>query len=165
MMPVAERFKTKYRVDQDTGCWLWIGSRQPKGYGKFWPNKRRCVLAHRWSYESSVGPIPDGLQIDHLCRNPRCVNPEHLEPVTRKVNLLRGDGFPGQNVRKTHCPKGHPLEGDNLYRCPRRGCRTCRECMRVASRQWRERQKNARPAALREPSRPSERLTGKARER
>jgi len=114
-------------------CWVWIAAiNKQTGYGAFSINKR-MVSSHRFAYESMVGEIPPELMLDHLCRNRRCVNPFHLDPVTAKVNAQRGanaDGGVGAAMMraKTHCPQGHPLSGTNLYRSPnkRRVCRTCR---------------------------------------
>lgn len=112
-----------------TACWLWTASIDLGGYGQFYYRGARGK-AHRFAYESAVGPIPDGLQLDHLCRVRSCVNPAHLEAVTMLENIRRGEG--GSNFRlKTHCPKGHPYSGDNLYVSidaagqRRRHCRTC----------------------------------------
>lgn len=113
-------------------CWLWIGFRQREGYGRFSPEKTRTCLAHRWSYEHANGPIPNGLEIDHLCRNPPCVNPKHLEPVTERVNTLRGVGPTARNARKTHCVQGHPFTPDNTILRPHGG-RTCRVCSQERS--------------------------------
>lgn len=115
------------KVNKTEGCWLWTGSRDRDGYGQFW-HQKKMLAAHRWSYEMLVGPIPFGLQIDHLCRTPGCVNPNHLEPVTQRENLLRGNTIQARNAAKTHCPHGHPLAGDNLRLS--RGQRLCRECIR-----------------------------------
>ena len=126
---VEERFWEKVEVS-DEGCWNWL-AHTADGYGVFWEHKR-LVKAHRFSYELHVGPIPNGLELDHLCRNRACVNPDHLEPVTHSVNVLRGIA-PLHRLSKTHCPHGHPYSGDNLYISPsnRRYCRTCtRERMR-----------------------------------
>lgn len=117
----------------ESGCWRWLGYVDPNGYGR--KNLRKhegggYVYAHRWSYEQMVGPIPEGLTIDHLCRNRGCVNPEHLEPVTRGENVLRGEGPAAQAARKTHCPKGHAYEGENLYVNPNTGHRMCVTCQR-----------------------------------
>ena len=106
-------------------CWLWEAAKDRQGYGFFWYNGRQ-VGAHRWAYEQEYGPIPDGLQIDHLCRMPSCVRPTHMEPVTLAENLRRGL-HRNQNTDKTHCIRGHLLRGANLYVNPigRRHCRTC----------------------------------------
>lgn len=99
-------------------CYDWTGAVSHGGYGAFRVNGR-IVRASRFAY----GDVPDGLEIDHLCRRPVCVRRSHLEAVTHLVNMRRGNG----NGRKTHCPQGHPYSGDNLYIWPngRRGCRTC----------------------------------------
>ena len=120
-----ERLAPGY-VIQENGCWEWIGAKGTGGYGRF-----RHAPAHRVMYERLVGPIPAGLQIDHLCRNRDCVNPAHLEPVTQTVNILRGDGWAGLHARKTHCPRGHPLEGANLL-IVTHGWRRCRICYRLS---------------------------------
>lgn len=123
---VKVRFMSFVRHESD--CWIWIGgiSTNTK-YGVFWLDGK-SMAAHRVSYELYKGKIPTGLQIDHLCRNRACVNPDHLEPVTCKENLLRGETL---NAR-THCPKGHPRTEDNLRKGRRvskgyvlRGCRLC----------------------------------------
>lgn len=121
------------------GCWIWKGGKFPNGYGGFYvvrDGKRKTAMAHRWAYERLVGPIPDGLDLDHLCRVRDCVNPAHLEPVTRSVNLLRGDRRTGP--RKTHCVRGHLLGGDNLY-IDSHGKRSCRLCRLEAKRAMRKR--------------------------
>ena len=126
-----ERFWRKVRKDPN-GCWEWQGAKG-QGYGNFYLHGK-FPRAHRYAYELLVGPIPDGLTLDHLCRNRACVNPDHLEPVTQKVNTLRGEGLAAQNARKTHCPEGHPLNGDNLYQQPGNGYRRCRECGKIKDR-------------------------------
>lgn len=91
----------------------------------------RNKLAHRWAYEQFIGPIPEGLDLDHFaCDNPSCVNPAHVRPTTRRENLLRGNTIPAQERAKTHCLNGHPFAGDNVY-VSRRGCRHCKECARI----------------------------------
>lgn len=132
MMNVKQRFFDKVAPEPNSGCWLWMASCTAEGYGQFWLEKTN-VRAHRWIYEFSVGPIPDGLQIDHLCRVRSCVNPAHLEAVDQQTNLLRGEGLTAINARKTHCPAGHPYSGENLYNNPR-GARICRTCGRQRSR-------------------------------
>ena len=95
--------------------------------------------AHRLAYQSFYGPIPDGLVIDHLCRNRTCCNPAHLEAVTNRENTLRGVGFPALNDAKTHCPQGHEYAGEKLYVW--KGKRFCRACRRAADRRWRQKKK------------------------
>ena len=105
-MTLNERFWSKVDKDGPGGCWLWTASQNGYGYGKF-KAPHAFVASHRYAYELLVGPIPDGLQIDHLCRNRACVNPAHLEPVTQRVNLMRGNTLASINARKTHCIRGH----------------------------------------------------------
>ena len=114
-------------VVNDDGCWIWTGSRNALGYGRVhFGASGRLKFAHRLAYELLVGPIPDGLVLDHLCRQPSCINPAHLEPVTDRVNILRGEGFAARAARQTHCPSGHPYDDENTYRW--RGVRYCRAC-------------------------------------
>jgi HNH endonuclease len=106
-------------------CWEWLGSDNGRGYGKFVVG-RKHALAHRWAYEHFKGPIPAGLTIDHLCRNRRCVNPDHMEVVTMRTNLMRGDAPSAINARKTHCRHGHELAPENVYLSSNgRACRAC----------------------------------------
>ncbi len=136
-------FMEKVRVAEN-GCWLWTGAQAGtgwetrEGYGMmaFGGTTHR---AHRLAYEHFVGPIPDGLTIDHLCRVRHCVNPAHLEAVTLRENLLRGDTITAKNANATTCPKGHPYSGPNLYVDPR-GHRQCKACRRVQFQAWKERQ-------------------------
>jgi hypothetical protein len=135
------------KVQKGDGCWEWTGTISG-GYGKFAITHQRAVFAHRFAYEQIVGAVPDGLQLDHLCRNRACVNPDHLEPVTCRENGLRGQGLNGINARKTHCLRGHPLEGTNLYEW--RDHRHCRTCKNDAKRRRRsERQPAQLALALR----------------
>ncbi len=114
-------------------CWLWLPPDDGNGYGQF-HRKGSVIRAHRFAYEDMVGPIPDGLELDHLCRVRRCVNPSHLEPVTTEENLLRGMGPAAINARKTHCPQGHPYDEANTYRYKnKRGCRACVRERRTAA--------------------------------
>ena len=121
-----ERFWSK--VEKTNSCWFWKGPLH-SGYGKLGSNNMG-VLAHRFSYELLIGPIPKGLEIDHLCRNKSCVNPEHLEPVTHRENTRRGNTG-AHNAMKTHCKHGHEFSKENtVYQtCGSnlmRRCRTCR---------------------------------------
>lgn len=111
-------------------CWEWIGARHNAGYGQY---GRPPKLAHRWSYETFVGPIAATLTIDHLCRNRLCVNPAHLEPVPLATNVLRGESPPAKNARKTHCPKGHPYDETNTH-VTSQGWRICKACNRERAR-------------------------------
>ncbi len=131
------------QVEFTEACWNWTGSQNGTGYGRFWDGTN--TYAHRWSYEFCVGPIPDGLQIDHLCRNRGCVNPEHLEAVTPQTNTLRGVGLTAQNAVKTHCVRGHPYNEANTY-YEKKG-RQCRVCTKLRSRVKRAKQRE-RAAAL-----------------
>lgn len=134
-------------VDPDTGCWNWIGGRITMyGYGV----KRLTTgvggptaMAHRWVYERFVGPIPGGLQLDHLCENKRCVNPDHLEPVTAWANTMRSPQSPAaQNAAKTHCKYGHPFDNENTS-WAKDGERRCRTCARLRARRIRAERKAA----------------------
>lgn len=138
--PPEVRFWPKVRQEGD--CWLWIASTDQHGYGHFYPTRKRTVAAHRWSYEFLRAEIPEGLQLDHLCRTPSCVNPWHLEPVPAQVNGHRSDSWAGLNHRKTHCPKGHPYAGDNL-RINAKGSRECVTCKRASWRAWHARRVSA----------------------
>jgi hypothetical protein len=117
----------------ESGCWIWLGSLNTNGYGDVSPCKAtegRSRLAHRLSYEQANGPIPDGLELDHLCRVRCCINPDHLEPVVKQVNILRGEGLGARSARKTHCVHGHPLSGSNLkIRTQRTNGRIHRDCL------------------------------------
>lgn len=121
------------KVEKTDACWHWMGARDRHGYGSFQARTR----AHRFAYELARGPIPAGLEIDHLCRNPSCVNPEHLEAVTHRENMRRAENFAGRNARKTHCKRGHALTPDNVYVQPsRKHSRSCRECRRLHASYW-----------------------------
>lgn len=135
---VTRRLLKHTVIDIETGCWNWSGAIGNHGYGvlMLWDGKKRQTkLAHRVSYERFVGPFPKGLYSDHLCRNRRCINPKHLEPVTLSENIRRGEAGKktgAKNRAKTHCPKGHPYSGDNLLletqhggKYQRRACKTC----------------------------------------
>lgn len=129
---IQERFWSKVDKQQD-GCWLWTGEKSVKGYGRFefWiaPKKYRKVYSHRFAWEQSHGPVPAGLQLDHLCRVRNCVNPDHLEIVTSRENTLRGMSSSAVTYRTGICKRGHALTDDNIYICSN-GYRTCLSCLR-----------------------------------
>lgn len=130
---VIERFMSK--ISRQKGdCWIWLGAKDRNGYGKFTVG-RVTMSAHRFSFQYFRGTIPTHLTCDHLCKHTSCVNPLHIELVTMRENLLRGDTFQAKNARKTHCPKGHEFSDENTYNRPDGG-RGCRECMRQSSTKW-----------------------------
>ncbi len=115
---LPRRFREKVSVSATSGCWTWLGATDSRGYGSCYFN-RRTVGAHRAVYQIVTGVSPDGLDLDHLCRNPICVNPGHLEPVTHAENVAR---IP----RARECPRGHPLTPGNLIaKHPHRACLEC----------------------------------------
>jgi len=137
-----ERFMEKIAISETlfwkgTPCWIWKGQLSPLGYGRFWANGRKG-FAHRFSYQHHIRTIPKGLELDHLCRNPACSNPQHLEPVTHAVNIGRGATSQRNRERaavQTHCANGHILSADNVYL--RLGkWRVCKICSRRRTREW-----------------------------
>lgn len=138
----AERRFMALNFLTDDGCWIWLGSRGRGGYAQF-NDGTTMRRAHRWAYEYFVGAIPAGLDIDHLCRHRDCVNPEHLEPVTRSENL-RG-GYQARGL-KDSCSQGHPLDIANTFQ-RQDGGRGCRICRNNASRASKARARAATAAA------------------
>lgn len=148
LTPLADRLWRKVKKDgpvperrPDLGaCWLWMGFRSLDGYGRIQPGRRSSsgygapLLVHRVSYELAVGPIPDGLTIDHLCFVTSCVNPTHLEAVTMGENVRRNDGMSARHGRATICKRGHPKTTENTYRSPQGGnsCAPCRKIRMAA---------------------------------
>jgi hypothetical protein len=117
-------------VLSENGCWEWTGAKIPRGYGSISSGGGQ-LLAHRVAYEIFIGPIPEGLSVDHLCRNRACVSAEHLEAVSTRENVLRGVGLSAKNAQKTHCLRGHEFTAENTYWTknpsgPGRECRTCK---------------------------------------
>lgn len=128
---VYKRFNESFVIDSVNSCWIWKSDKgDPRGYRRFNFDGKHA-LAHRFSYEMYIGTIPQNMTLDHLCNNPRCVNPLHLEPVTLIENVSRGKNEIMKNKFKTHCTRGHPYSGSNLYIKPNgeRDCKTC-NCIR-----------------------------------
>lgn len=141
--PLEVRFWRHVEIGEPRDCWRWTGFRNTPGYGMvLGDNERQSHPAHRVAYELTVGPIPDGLVIDHLCRNRECVNPFHLEPVTDRINILRGEGRGARSFRRDACLYGHPYDDENTVRTTSRA-RVCRVCKNATARRLRLRKKEA----------------------
>lgn len=115
----------------ETGCWMWTGSVDRGGYARIQMPGNVLESAHRMSFLAAKGYLPPlGCDLDHLCRSRSCVNPDHLEPVTHRENILRGEGLAAENARKTHCKNGHALDSVNTYmeRRKDRHVRKCKQC-------------------------------------
>lgn len=139
--PLQERLMARVRVDA-AGCWVWVGPVNFGGYGRITLNGKTAMV-HRLLYEHHAGPIPAGLQLDHLCRNRPCCNPQHLEPVTSRENSLRGIGPAAMHAAQVNCVNGHPLTPDNLLR--ESGKRRCRECNKARCRKASARRRAVKP--------------------
>ena len=134
--PGPHRARFELLVERTETCWLWTGRIGKGGYGRLGPR-----LAHRAAYELFVGPVPQGFELDHLCRTPNCVNPQHLEPVTPEENWLRSHNPARINADKTHCKNGHEFTPENTLlntrnRPSRRPYRRCRKCTQARQRAW-----------------------------
>ena len=136
------RLSKKIEIVTESGCWIWIGALSKNGYGNV-HTRPRNVVAHRAVYQAMRGAIPEGLDLDHLCRVRCCVNPAHLEPVNRTTNLERGGVLSRLRARaikmhtQTHCKRGHEMTPENSYTYPDGKHRQCRACMREHQRTWR----------------------------
>jgi len=130
---LPDRIERKISPEPNTGCWLWAGGDAGEGYGASYHNKK-VKRAHIVVYELLVGPVPQGLTLDHTCRVRCCVNPDHLEPVTRVVNIMRGEGACAKHARKTHCPQGHEYTRENtqLWKTYRY-CKACHNKLTLAA--------------------------------
>jgi hypothetical protein len=135
MSELPIRWQKKITVTPD-GCWEWFGSISVRGYGQV-RHDGRTRSTHRVMYEILVGPIPEGLHLDHLCKYTRCCNPAHLEPVTQLVNAQRTE-----QATKTHCLRGHPLSGENLV-INSAGRRVCVTCKSAAQKRYAEKKRAA----------------------
>ena len=126
MPTLIERIESNLLPEPNSGCWIWLGY-VADGYGKI-NNKKGSTLVHRAMYEHVKGPVPEGLQLDHICRTRCCANPDHLEPVTQVVNVRRGA------AARTHCKLGHPLDG--YVSRGSSGQRFCKQCQRQKATDW-----------------------------
>ena len=136
---LEERLRRSIKIDPNN-CWIWQLHKNASGYGQIGvgshtDGSRRTALAHRISYEYFKGIIPEGLTIDHLCNTESCINPDHLEAVTVKENVHRGNPLWKQEAARTHCLNGHEFTRENIYKSSRGNGRNCRTCMIERSRE------------------------------
>lgn len=144
MKSEIQRFLENVDIKKPEECWPYIGKSRNGLYGAAYFGGR-TQGAHRVSYEIFVGKIKKPLTIDHLCRNPICVNPNHLEMVTSAENTMRGDSPPARNALKTHCPYGHPYDGENTYKMKnKKNGRMCKECIKISTKKLMAKRKEAR---------------------
>lgn len=141
-----ERLLRRIEINPDTGCWEWQLSTK-LGYGQFALNGTVTRQAHRYAYERMVGPVPSGLELDHLCRVRHCVNPEHLEPVTPRVNNLRSTSPSAFNAAKTRCVHGHEFTPENTLLRRDGVSRTCRACLKRSNDENTRRRRDQRTTA------------------
>lgn len=134
------RFSASVAVDHAGDCHVWTKYRDKHGYGRFWDGSR-MTRAHVFAWVKMHGPVPAGLELDHLCRNRACCNPAHLDAVTHRVNMLRGGGCGSENAAKTHCSRGHLFSAENTYIRPGDAGRGCRACGTEAAKRYKARKR------------------------
>ena len=138
----VERFDVK--VERTQSCWIWHGATNQKGYGRFY-YEGRTIPAHHFALWQAGRTVPPSLTVDHLCRNPSCVNPEHMEVVSNRENILRGVGPTATNARKTECVNGHDIANAKAYFKSGRGfTRVCLEYSRLSCAAWRTKRRHER---------------------
>lgn len=130
------KLKDPWVINAETGCWLWQGFIDPGGYGTRGHRGGKSSMAHRRVYEERKGAIPFGLQLDHLCKVRHCVNPDHMEPVTPKINTLRSEGITALSSRKTHCKQGHSLPPELQFNVSQGFHRRCKVCQKEQQKRW-----------------------------
>ena len=130
------RLEAKSIPEPNSGCWIWIGALRKGDYGQIVIDGKK-KLAHRISYEIHKGPIPEGMELDHICRMHQCINPDHLEAVSHRVNVLRGAAPSAVHAAKTHCSKGHEFSASITINGKVR--RHCKICKRITQRAWESR--------------------------
>jgi hypothetical protein len=140
--PILERFLEKFKVNLKTGCWEWTSTCAGAGYGILFSHhvkgKVRFVYAHRFSYQQFVGPIPEGQEIDHICKNKKCVFYKHLRTVTHRENMLSGDTVAGHFAKRTHCIRGHEFTKENTH-IHSKGYRVCKACWSFYHKKYKDR--------------------------
>lgn len=146
-IPIMERIESKLKIIP-YGCHIFTGSKNQYGYGRIWnQEEERLVLVHRAVYENTFGSIPEGLEINHICKNTSCANLLHLELVSHRQNVLMGVSITANNHRKKFCKSGHTLSGTNVYhpigRPTERNCRTCHV---LQNREYRKRKREKQNA-------------------
>ena len=141
--PVLMKIKAMVELDEATGCRLWTGGVNAKGYGRV-SIKKRSLYVHRITFAIRNGEIPAGMVLDHLCRNPRCCNPDHLEVVSQRTNALRGNSPVATAVRSNRCCRGHEFTPENTYTAAKTGYRQCKTCNYIRYRARMAKRQDAR---------------------
>jgi len=150
IIPPFDRFMQKFKVNPKTGCWIWTGTYDDKGYSQLFLKQEKItrkatkISGHRFSYLTLKGKIPPGMQIDHICRTRGCVNPEHLRLVTPRENVLLGIGPAAEHASKVACVNGHPFTIENTYVWKGK-FRKCRECRRIKQADYHKRKISKTP--------------------